>query len=124
MSFKSVLKPENSMIAGLAVVGLVIANYNLHNGSGVSVRATEANNSLTKSANNSAGWSSLVMVAGISLLAKDPNIAILGFSAIIAMHSTYLEHIAVSPDVNTVINAPGPEAYQPAQNVVPMAAGY
>ena len=35
----SYLKPENSIIAGMATVGLVIANYNLHNGS-----AAEASN--------------------------------------------------------------------------------
>lgn len=112
---KSVLKPENSMIAGLAVVGLVIANYNIHNGSGVSVRATDANHPVTQSANNSAGWSSFILVAGASLLAKDANIMILGSAAIIAMHSTFLEHIAVSPD-NVFVQAPSANDYLPAQD--------
>jgi hypothetical protein len=112
--WKSVLKPENSMIAGFAVVGLVIANYNLHNGSGVSVRASDANHPLLKSANNTAGWSSFALVAGVSLLAKDANIFILGTAAIIVMHSTYLEHIMTSPEVNAIPN-PGPQAYEPAQ---------
>lgn len=114
--FKSILKPENSLIAGFAVVGLVIANYNLHNGSGISVRATDANNPMLESSNNSAGWSSLILVAGASLIAKDANIFILGTAAIIAMHSTYLEHIAVNPDLNAVMSPPTSYDYLPAQN--------
>jgi len=110
----SILKPENSLISGLAVVGLVIANYNLHNGSGVAVRATDANHPLLKQANNTAGWSSLILVAGASLLAKDANIFILGSAAILVMHSGYLEHIAASPATGMVV-APGPQDYEPAQ---------
>jgi hypothetical protein len=110
----SILKPENSLIGGLAVVGLVIANYNLHDGSGVSVRATDANHPATTMANNTAGWSSLVLVAGASLLAKDANIFILGTIAIVVMHSAFLEHMAVAPASQLVAPA-GPADYAPAQ---------
>jgi len=110
----SILKPENSLIAGFAVVGLVIANYNLHNGTGVGVRATQANHPLTKQANNTAGWSSLILVFGASLLAKDANIAILGLAAVIVMHSAFLEHIAADSETGQV-TAAGPAAYLPAQ---------
>jgi hypothetical protein len=109
----SILKPENSFIAGFAVVGLVIANYNLHNGTGIGVRATDAHHPLVKQANNTAGWSSLILVSGASLLAKDANIFILGSIAIIVMHSSFLEHIAASPDTGMVV-APGPQDYRPA----------
>ena len=110
----TILKPENSLIAGFAVVGLVIANYNLHNGSGIGVRATDANHTLVQQSNNTAGWSSLVLVAGASLLARDANIFILGSIAIIVMHSAFLEHIAADPGTGTV-QAPGPMDYAPAQ---------
>jgi len=110
----SILKPENSLIAGFAVVGLVIANYNLHNGSGVAVRASDANHPATKMANNTAGWSSLILVAGASLLAKDANIFILGTVAIVVMHSAFLEHMAVAPDTQLAAPA-GPAGYAPAQ---------
>ncbi|HMH90306.1 MAG TPA: hypothetical protein VK586_04390 [Streptosporangiaceae bacterium] len=116
-SVGSVLKPENSMIAGLAVVGLVIANYNLHNGSVSSNALSPAENgagNLTTT-NKKAGWTSIVMVAGVSLLAKDANIFILGMAAVIAMHSSYLHSIAVSPQLNKIVS--GPEAagaYLPA----------
>jgi hypothetical protein len=114
----SVLKPENSMIAGLAVVGLVIANYNLHNGPAASVALSPAEGAgggnLTTS-NRKAGWTSIVMVAGVALLAKDANVFILGAAAVIAMHSSYLHSIAVSPAVNEIVSGPGAAgAYVPA----------
>jgi hypothetical protein len=114
----SVLKPENSMIAGLAVVGLVIANYNLHNGPAASVALSPAEGTgggnLTTT-NKKAGWTSLIMVAGISLLAKDANIFILGGAAVIAMHSSYLHSIAVSPAINSIVSGPAAAgAYLPA----------
>lgn len=104
----SVLKPENSMIAGLAVVGLVIANYNLHNGSAsaVALSPAEAGAGNLTTSNKKAGWSSLILVAGISLLAHDANIFILGAAAVIAMHSSYLHSIAVSPSVNAIVSGP------------------
>jgi hypothetical protein len=113
---RSVLKPENSMIAGLAVVGLVIANYNLHNGPVATVQATDAWNGTLTTSNKKAGWTSLAMVAGVSLLAKDANIFILGCAAIIAMHSSYIHGIAVSPQLGTMVAGPAAaSAYQPAQ---------
>ena len=113
----SVLKPENSMIAGLAVVGLVVANYNLHNGpvSSVALSPAEAGSGSLTTTNKKSGWTSIVMVAGISLLAKDANIFILGMAAVIAMHSSYLHSIAVSPQVNAIVSGPAAAgAYLPA----------
>ena len=113
----SVLKPENSMIAGLAVVGLVIANYNLHNGpvSSVALSAPEPGGGNLTTTNKKAGWTSLLMVSGISLLAKDANIFILGCAAVIAMHSSYLHSIAVSPSVNAIVSGPAAAgAYVPS----------
>jgi hypothetical protein len=113
----SVLKPENSMIAGLAVVGLVIADYNLHNGSLASVALSppEGGGGNLTDANRKAGWTALIMVAGISLLAKDINVFILGSAAIIAMHSSTLHAIAVSPQLNSIVSGPAAAgAYLPA----------
>jgi hypothetical protein len=111
----SVLKPENSMIAGLAVVGLVIANYNLHNGSASAVALSPAMDSSLVTTNAKSGWTSIVMVAGISLLAKDANVFILGMAAVIAMHSSYIHSIATSPSVNAIVSGPQEaSAYLPA----------
>ena len=96
---KSILKPENSLIAGMAVVGLVVGNYNLHNGTAASAAATGSWDPHLKTSNSKAGWTSLIMVSGISLLAKDANIFILGCAAVIAMHSSYIHSIAVEPQL-------------------------
>ena len=111
----SVLKPENSVIAGLAVVGLVIANYNLHNGSESAVALSPAMDPSLLTTNKKAGWTSIVMVAGVALLAKDSNIFILGMAAVIAMHSSTLHSIATSPSVNQIVSGPqAAGAYVPA----------
>jgi hypothetical protein len=115
MATGSVLKPEGSMIAGLAVVGLVIANYNLQNGSASSVALSPANDATLTTTNKKAGWTAIVMVSGVALLARDANVFILGMAAVIAMHSSYLHSIATSPSVNAIVS--GPEtagAYVPA----------
>ena len=112
----SILKPENSLIAGMAVVGLVVANYNLHNGTAASCSATGSWDPHLKTSNSKAGYTSLVMVAGISLLAKDANIFILGSAAIIAMHSSYIHSIAVEPALGAMAMPPAQQAtaYTPA----------
>ncbi len=100
---KSYLKPENSIIAGMATVGLVIANYNLHNGSAASASATPAWNQDLTSSTKKAGYTSLILVAGVALISHDPNVFILGCAAIIAMHSTYIHSIATSPNTGTIV---------------------
>jgi hypothetical protein len=114
---KSILKPENSLVAGLAVVGLVAGNYNLHNGSAASASASDSWDPNLKTSNAKAGYTSLIMVAGISLLAKDANIFILGCAAIIAFHSSYLHSIASEPAIGAMVapsSTAAAAAYMPA----------
>jgi hypothetical protein len=100
---KSYLKPENSLIMGAAVIGLVIANYNLHNGTAAQASASDAWQPQLVTSNKKAGWTSLAAVAGIALISRDANVFILGCSAVIAMHSSYLHSIATSPQLNQVV---------------------
>ena len=118
---KSILKPENSLVAGMAVVGLVVANYNLHNGSAAGASASPSWEPNLSTSNKKAGWSSLAMVAGVALLAKDANIFILGMATIIAMHTSYIHAIAVQPDLGKMVSpANGASA---AAAYAPSAAG-
>jgi hypothetical protein len=115
MAFSPIFKPEGSIIAGLAVVGLVVANYNIHNGTAASAAATDAWDGNLMASTKKAGYSSLALVAGISLLARDPNILILGGAAIIAMQSSYVHSIAVHPQSGAIIAPPAAAAsYAPA----------
>jgi len=120
MAFKPLLKPENSIVAGLAVVGLVWANYQLNIGSMAEVHMTPANHPVAESSRKKAGYTSLMLVAGVALLARDPNIVILGGAAIIAEDVVTRHAIMSNPDTGQ-LEAPGPSVYQTAQAVTPGA---
>lgn len=113
--FSPVLKPENSIVAGLAVVGLVYADYSLHLGNMVQLQKTGANDGDAEASRKKAGWSALVLVSGIALLTRDPNIFVLGSAAIIAMEASARHAIMTDSDTGS-IQLPGPSAYAPAQD--------
>lgn len=119
MNFKSILKPENSAIAGLAVVGLVYAVYNLNLGSTAAAHATDANHPILESSRKKAGLTSLAMVAAVTLITKDANVGILGGGAIIFMELTNRHAIMAHP-LSGQLQNPNPQAaYEPAENVIP-----
>jgi hypothetical protein len=112
MVLKSVLKPENSIIAGAATIALVAGVYQLDVGPVSQVHASAAGHGANTSGIKKAGATSLIMVAGIALLARDPNIVILGGAAIMAFHAHYRHANLVNPETNRM-EAAGPSAYQP-----------
>ena len=112
-TFKSVLKPENSIGAGLATIAIVAGIYQLDVGSVSQVHASDAYHGANTAGIKKAGYTSLITVAGISLLARDPNIVILGGAAIIAFHAHYRHAHAVNPGTN-MVESPGASAYTPA----------
>jgi hypothetical protein len=113
MAFKSYLRPEGSIFAGVAVVGAVYAIYQLNLGSTVQVGMTDANHPQTESARKKAGYSAAIMVAGVGLIAKDANILILGSSAIIVMELTYRHSIMSHPETG-MMQPPDESTYAPA----------
>lgn len=119
MSFKSILKPENSIVSGIATAGAVWSIYQLDLGSVAEVHLTEANNQALESSRKKAGYTSFLFVSAISLLTKDANIAFLGFATVIAMEIHYRHAIMVNPATNTV-QSPNEQVYQQASNVVPL----
>lgn len=119
-SFKSILKPDNSAIAGIAVVGLVYAVYTLNMGSNAAAQATDANHPVLDSSRKKAGLTSLAMVAAITLITKDANVGILGGGAIIAMELSARHAIMAHPQSGQLVNPNPNAAYAPAENVIPM----
>jgi hypothetical protein len=113
VSFKSVMKPEDSIVAGLAVVGLVAAVYQIDAGSVSQVHASDSYHGANSAGIKKAGYTSLALVAGITLLAWDPNILILGGAAIVAFAAHYRHANMVNP-ANGQVQPPGPAAYLPA----------
>lgn len=112
---KAVFKPENSIIAGIATIALVGATYQLDVGSVSQVHASDAGHGANTAGIKKAGFTSLILVAGITLLARDPNILILGGASIIAFHAHYRHANLVNPNTNMVeAPAQGIAAYVPA----------
>lgn len=119
MNFKSVLKPENSIVAGVAVAGLVYAIYQGALGPVSQAHASDANHPALESTRKKAGYTAFAAVAALTLIAKDANIGILGFGSIIAMEAHYRHAIMADPATGRII-PPAESVYAPAENVVPI----
>jgi hypothetical protein len=120
MKIKSILNPQGSVMAGLAVAGTVYAIYQLDVGSVAQAAATDANHPQLESSRKKAGYTAFIAVSGISLITRDGNVAILGYASIVAMEIHYRTAIMSSPATGKIV-APDGGAYQPAQNVVPIS---
>jgi hypothetical protein len=111
-TFKSYLKPENSIVAGLAVVALVYADYQMNVGTVSQVQMSAANHPAIESSRKKAGYTAVILVAGIGLISKDANILILGAAAIIAMEVNYRHAIMASPETG-IMQPPTEDVYMP-----------
>lgn len=78
-------KPEVSLGLALATGTIVYAVHQNMTPSVADVRSLESNNVDVQSAERAATWMSAAIVAGISLLAKDPTIFIVGGAVTIAL---------------------------------------
>lgn len=120
MNIKSILKPEGSIVAGLAVAGSVYAIYQLDIGPVSQAQASDANHPALESSRKKAGYTSFLLVSGLLLLTRDANVGTLGYASIIAMEAHYRHAIMADPNTG-VIQPPAESAYMPAQNVVPLS---
>lgn len=122
MTWKSVLKPEGSTVAGLATVGAVFAVYQLNVGNVVQAHATEANHPALETSRKKAGYTALALVAALTLITKDANVGILGGGTIIAMELAFRHGIMANPMSGKMENPNPQAAYTPAENVIPFYA--
>lgn len=120
MTWKSVLKPEGSVVAGLATIGAVYGVYQLNVGTVSQAHATTPNHAVLESSRKKAGYEALVLVAGLTLITKDANIGILGGAAIIAMELSYRHGIMSDTTTGKLANPGNMSAYAPAQEVIPV----
>lgn len=121
MAFKSIFKPENSMLAGVATVGVVFAIFELDIGSVSQAHATPAHDGNLQASLKKAGYTSLVAVAALGLLARDANMLILGSGAIVAMELHYRHAIMTDRETGQLV-MPSASSYAPAENVVPITS--
>lgn len=118
MNFKSILKPEGSVVSGIATAGMVYAIYQLDIGNVSQAHASDANHSALETSRKKAAYTAFAFVSAITLLTRDANVGILGYGSVIAMEIHYRHAIMVNPDTG-MMQAPA-EAYTPAQNVYPI----
>jgi hypothetical protein len=90
------LKPEVSIGTGLAVSAIVYAIHSNFTPSVADMQGLPAGNADVDGAERKATWLSAGVVAGVSLLAKDPTIFVMGSIATIALaffsrHATWTD---------------------------------
>jgi hypothetical protein len=121
MAFKSILKPEGSIVAGMATVGAVYSIYQLNVGPVSQAAATDSNHPALETSRKKAGYTALLLVGALTLLTKDANVGTLGAGTIVAMEISYRHAIMANPQTQKM-QPPGTSDFQPAQNVIPISA--
>jgi hypothetical protein len=119
MEIKSVLKPEGSVVSGIAVAGSVIGIYALGLGTVAQAHASDANHISLESSRKKVAITSFIFVSTVTLLTRDANVGILGYGTMIAADIHFRHAIMANPDTGAV-EAPGETAYLPAANVTPI----
>ena len=113
MKFTPVLKPEGSIVAGVATIAVVYSLYQTHVGTASDIGMSPANHPQLDGNVKTCGGIAIATVAGISLLARDANIFILGMAAVVVLHAHYRHQAATNPESGMLEN-PGSGAYEPA----------
>jgi hypothetical protein len=99
------LKPEHALTVGAVTAGLVYGIFQVELPSMADVHAAPANNAHISQSVNVAGWSAAVAVAGISLLAKDPTVFVIG-GAMAAFLTWRAKHASMTSPVTGQVTPP------------------
>lgn len=104
--------PADSMTVSLATAAGVLVIYGSKVGPVADVHTTATGDININASIKKAGWEALALVAGMTLLSRDLNVAILGGAAIVLEHTMYL-HAEMANPANGQITA-NPAAYAAA----------
>jgi hypothetical protein len=104
--------PADSMTISLATAAGVFVIYGATIGPAADVQASLPGDPSVNSSIKKAGWESLALVMGMTLLSRDLNVAILGFGAVVLEHTKYLHSEMASPASGQVQATP--QAYAAA----------
>jgi hypothetical protein len=111
-SLKPRLSGENSIIMAAAAAGLVIAIFANKIGPVADVHQTGSRDGNLGAAIRKAEWTSIIAVAALTLLAGDPNLAIIGGGTVIIEQLNY-RHAWMANEANGQIQVT-PQSYAPA----------
>jgi hypothetical protein len=120
---KSILKPEGSIVAGIATAALAYGVYQMNMGNLATVHATGAGDGNARASRRKAAIEATAAVAAISLLARDVNIFILGGGVVVLLDWHARHAVESHPDTGQLADNTG---YVPAEQAVPIQdqAGY
>lgn len=99
------LKPEVSIPVALATGTMVYAIYNNATPTLADIRTADQFNADVASTRKQAAWTAAAVVAGVSLITKDPNPFILGGALIIGMDWAHRHADMVNPLTGRAISA-------------------
>jgi hypothetical protein len=106
------LKPEFSILGGIATGALVYGVYAASLPSVADTRSLQANNPDLAKSERVASWTSAGVVAGVSLIAKDPTIFIIGGTMVVAMAWMHRHANSVNPSTGTMASSMVPRVSQ------------
>lgn len=121
------LKPEFSVLTGVATGVVVYGVYQNAMPSVADIRSLDANNADLNKAERTASWTAAAVVAGVSLIARDPTIFIIGGSVMVAMAWMHRHANAVHPTTGSVRPEGTPrvgQAEAPEQYSAPTTPAY
>ena len=116
---KSILKPEGSVVSGVAVAGSVYAIYAMNVGTIAKAHASDANHMSLESSRKKAGYTSFILVSVVALLTRDTNVGMLGYGSIVAME-VITRHAIMADPTSGVMQPPAETTYVQAENVTPI----
>jgi hypothetical protein len=121
------LKPEFSVGTGVAVGALVYGIYQNALPTVADIRSLDAQNTDLDKAERSATWLSAAVVAGVSLIARDPTVFIIGGTMTVALAWMHRHANAVNPLTGLAATLGVPRSSQvdaPQEYSAPAAPAY
>ena len=102
MAIKSILSPDGSIVGGIATGVLVYAIYDRSLPDAATMGATPSNDPNIESGRKKAVWTSAAVLAGVTLLTRDPNVFILGGAILVALDLHARHGNAANPDTGKI----------------------
>lgn len=117
------LRPEMALGGGLATAGLAVALYSRALPSNADLEVGESGDVDAEAARKQALWTSVAVVSGISLIAKDPTVFVTGGLVILALEWNARYSIWKDPVSKTVALFNREDQMTPTQEMAPDTYG-
>jgi hypothetical protein len=118
------LKPEVSVGVSLATAAVVFATYQHALPSVADTRVAQPNDTNIDSARKMASWTSAGLVAGISLIAKDPTVFVVGGAMIVVLDWWYRHANTVDPTIAQAVGTVSAPASPQVGDTYDTSQGY